>query len=304
MVESIDPRNGLPPPAPGPLPAGWDSATPPPPENPCYVGHEHTPPATRDDLQYACIFQLPAGSDRDCSTDPPPTACDCMDPANDNPLCQNTNTAGGQTQYNAKAYPGIRELTLLKAASSQGIVGSVCPAQVTTATSSDYGYRPAIKTIVDRLKQALGGQCLPRTLTPDANGQVSCIILEASRTNGACVCDGGMGRLDVGADRQQAVEAAKQDPLFLTAGWDCFCEIQQLTGEALQVCQNDGTTDSPMVGGQIVDGWCYVDATTAPPTGNPDIVASCPETEQRIIRFVGDGKGQPGATLFITCTGE
>jgi len=33
-------------------------------------------------------------------------------------------------------------------------------------------------------------------------------------------------------------------------------------------------------------------------------VANCDANERRLIRFVGDGKGQPGATLFITCTGE
>ncbi len=36
----------------------------------------------------------------------------------------------------------------------------------------------------------------------------------------------------------------------------------------------------------------------------PEIVANCPETEKRIIRFVGNGKGATGATLFITCAGE
>ncbi|MBW2456602.1 MAG: hypothetical protein JRI68_18940, partial [Deltaproteobacteria bacterium] len=64
-------------------------------------------------------------------------------------------------------------------------------------------------------------------------------------------------------------------------------------------------SDTPVsVQGNAVHGWCYVDATTVPPTGNPEIVANCPETEKRIIRFVGNGKGATGATLFITCSGE
>ena len=102
----------------------------------------------------------------------------------------------------------------------------------------------------------------------------------------------------------QAVEAAKQDPLFETAQWNCFCEITQVTGDELHACQYDAGTDCPNVGGVPVHGWCYVDASTVPPTGNEDIVANCPETERRIIRFVCDGKGAPGATLFVTCSGE
>lgn len=300
MIESIDPRPGIPAPNDGPLPAGWDSAT-----STAFTGHEYTPPTDRSDLQFACVFPLLPGGELDCAGDPVPTACDCMlnNTTNlppDKPLCQSTTATSGTTQWNAKAYPGIRELTVLKGASSQGIVGSICPAQLTNQSNKDFGYRPAIQTIVERLKEALGGKCLPRTLTPDENGQVSCIILEATRTGGNCVCDANIGRREIDAAHEQAKQAALADPLAATAGWDCFCEIEQLSGDELSECQNN--PDDTAVAG--LDGWCYVDATTAPPTGNPDIVASCPETEKRIIRFVGEGKGQPGATLFITCTGE
>jgi len=56
--------------------------------------------------------------------------------------------------------------------------------------------------------------------------------------------------------------------------------------------------------GQAANGWCYVDATTSPATGNPDIVKDCPATEKRIVRFVGNGGPAGGSTLFITCAGE
>src|SRR5690606_12276668 len=97
-----------------------------------------------------------------------------------------------------------------------------------------------------------------------------------------------------------AVKAAQKDPA--NPGWNCFCEIKQLEGngqgEPLNICQNDPGENLG------IDGWCYVDAATVPPTGNSEIVASCPPTEQRIIRFVGEGQGSTGATLFITCSGE
>ena len=138
----------------------------------------------------------------------------------------------------------------------------------------------------------------------DATGQVPCLILEASKTDN-CFCDPATGRRDVTAEHKQAEEAAKQDPLYLTAGWNCFCEIVQCTGTDLGVCQNDMSNgDNPMNGPNPVNGWCYVDGTVAPPLGNPTIVADCAATERRLIRFVGSGKGQPGATLFITCSGE
>jgi hypothetical protein len=288
MVSSIDPRAGLAAPNSGYM-------TDP------YNGHEFTVGDKRDDLQYACIFQLPA--QRECAG--ATTSCDCVDAPVDNPLCQSAAGTYGTIQYQAKAYPGTRNLQVVRLLGDQGIVGSICAKQLDNAAANDYGYRPAIQSIVERLKQALGGQCLPRSLTPDANGQVPCLILEASRVDGQCICDPAMGREPVGADHTQAVEAAKQDPLYQTAQWNCFCEIVQPTGEALAVCQNDATSDSPQLpNGDVVNGWCYVDATVAPAVGNPLIVADCAATERRIIRFVGQGKGLPGATLFITCSGE
>jgi hypothetical protein len=59
-----------------------------------------------------------------------------------------------------------------------------------------------------------------------------------------------------------------------------------------------------LISGQPVNGWCYVDASTVPATGNAEIVKSCPDNEKRMIRFVGDGEAATGATLFITCSGS
>ena len=59
-----------------------------------------------------------------------------------------------------------------------------------------------------------------------------------------------------------------------------------------------------MVNGNEVDGWCYVDAAASPPVGNAEVVAKCPDNEKRILRFVGQGAAQSGATLFISCETE
>lgn len=270
-------------------------------------GNEYTV-ANRDDLQYACIFDLldPATGlpdSRDC-TDPNNNAgCDCpltntVDKQTDKPLCD-PDPANDHIQIRAKAYPGVRLLQTLKSMGGQGIVGSVCPAQLSDGTRKDFGYRPAIQSIIDRLKTKLGGQCLPRTLIPDPSGQVSCLIIEASNTNNNCDCTAN-GRSEIPVESAAAKQAAQNDPSAANA--DCFCAVTQLTGDQLIACQED-TNDAPVVGGAPIHGWCYIDATTSPPVGNPLIVQGCPDTEKRLIRFVGDGEAQAGATLFITCTG-
>lgn len=241
--------------------------------------------ATGSDLQYACIFPLttPQPNTQDCAQ--------CIDASCNNPLCN------GTTQVNAKAYPGLRELAVVRGMGGQGITASVCPAQQNNPAADDFGYRPAVAAIIDRLKTALGGQCLPRKLTPDAEGNVPCLVLEAS-VNDACDCNAVPGRRPVPEDKAGAIEAAKQDE-FKNDLWNCFCEIVQLTGEDRTTCQTQEEVAS------TINGWCYIDATTVPPTGDPALVASCPPNEQRLVRFPNpSSEPQTGATVFITCSGE
>ena len=96
------------------------------------------------------------------------------------------------------------------------------------------------------------------------------------------------------------MKSAQANPVVAEQGIDCFCEITQLEGEALAACQDD-PSDPPLLEGAPVSGYCYVDATTSPPTGNPELVAHCPAAEQRLLRFVGAGSPLPGAVVFIRC---
>ncbi len=113
-------------------------------------GHDWT--ISNDDLQYACIFPLLPGTERDC-TNTNLTACDCTNQNNDSPLCQaDPNNANKPTlQVRAKAYPGIRQLELVKSLEDQGLIGSICPAQLSDATAQSYGYRPVVNSLVDWL---------------------------------------------------------------------------------------------------------------------------------------------------------
>jgi hypothetical protein len=89
----------------------------------------------------------------------PPPGCDCgavFKPEDYKPLCQSpADGTYGNTQYFAKAYPGIRELSLLKALGNQGLTASVCAKNLTDDTRSDYGYRPAIDLLIAELKRAV-----------------------------------------------------------------------------------------------------------------------------------------------------
>src|SRR6185437_3987831 len=142
-------------------------------------GHEWNPSGASmeppGDIQYACIFDLP--SPRDCTQ--PGAVCDCTgDPAAENPLCDpNPNNGQSPTlQSRAKAYPGVKNLAIAKGMQDQGIVASICPKQISDPTLPDYGYRPAVAAILDRLKLALHALCFPKSLNHDASGEVACTM--------------------------------------------------------------------------------------------------------------------------------
>jgi len=258
-------------------------------------GHEQ--PEQTDNLQYACIFPLLAPIE--CFGQ---SGCGCNKPEG-NPLCQDAAGAYSKTQLYGKAYPGVRELGVLQGMGEQAIVASVCPANMVEATeddTEDFGYRPAIGALIERLKGKLGYQCLPRKLTPEENGQVSCLVLEARKSE-SCSCKASDGRMAVEEDHGAAIQGAR-DSGIIDENNDCFCEIPQLDDEELTACQNE-KLDPMLVDGEQVDGWCYVDATSVPPVGEPALVPeSCASTERRLVRLVGNAKARPGSTLFIMCS--
>ncbi len=302
MLESPDPRTGT-------NPVTGDALSPPVNQsgpNPIN-GHEWKSSA-KNDLQYACIFDLPAP--RDCATLPADANCDCKDAMNAElrPLC---DPAKPTLQVRAKAYPGRRELQALAALGDQGITASICPAQLANPNGADYGYRPAVAAIAARLKQSFSAECLPRALTPNAEGSVDCSLFEARTLANAGDCGAACSappRAPL-APSDPLVAGAKSHPLYPALHWNCFCAVAQAHGPAgkdgkpmdLEACQTQ--TAVPVVNelGKPVDGWCYVDATSAPPLGNPQLVAQCPISEKRILRVVGAAATPPGATLFMAC---
>ena len=196
MIESTSPRQGT-------NPNIQVSITAPTSMNPtanAINGHEQNIPAL-DDLQYACTFKL--ATPKVCA--PGDSACDCSATqggdasavtAANSPLCQPpAGGAPGTTQYFAKAYPGARELTVLKAFGDNAIVASICPKLTTSANPTqdpNYGYNPAVTGLVNRLKEALKGKCLPRAIAhvTDPDGaptppSLACEVIEAQKA-GKC----------------------------------------------------------------------------------------------------------------------
>jgi hypothetical protein len=156
MIESYQPRAGLPLNAAGP-PVGDEAGD-------WYTDGE-TPVRVNlpVDREYACVFKL--ATPRNCdptnanNSEADISSCDCstLGLAADHvpAVCDTQNPL--QQDY-AKAYPTIRELLLARLLDGQGIASSICPIDVQdNAAGNDplYGYRPAVAAIVDRMAASL-----------------------------------------------------------------------------------------------------------------------------------------------------
>jgi len=191
-------------------------------------------------------------------------------------------------------------------------VASICP-KVLDMGNADYGYNPAVKAIIDRLKDALRGKCLPRPLVPasaDAPvaglepGQVPCAVVEAvlPPAGQSCGCDANANRLPIEREelRNAVLNKLKQNQSCGVKGGTpcesyCTCEIAQFAGADLTTCQNNKTPSQP--------GYCYINAAPGEPNvGNPDLVADCPADSKRLLNF-GEQTPAPGAIALVACLG-
>jgi hypothetical protein len=261
---------------------------------------------TADDLQYACIMPLPFARNCDEVDRLNEESCDCFSGGVDKPLCERFPGDGSPStiQYWAKAYPGLRQLSVLHdygEVSGNSVVASICARNVLNDQLPDFGYRPAMAAIVDRLKEKLSNRCLPRRLAA-TRGRVPCSLIEVRFDEPSCQCDESIARTipdeEIGAAiRQRLVDGfsarcGDNDPSCEAA---CLCNVEQ-AGDGLQACQN---LEDP-VG---AEGWCYVADTPDQSIGNPALVRDCPATHRRLLRFVGEGLA-PNSLTFVACTGD
>ncbi|MFO0668804.1 MAG: hypothetical protein U0235_04125 [Polyangiaceae bacterium] len=227
------------------------------------------------DLQYACTIELPSA--KDCSLPANKDACDCDKPT-DSPLCDSSNKT---TQTRGKAYPTISQLAVAKALGDQAIVSSICPPDPKNKTLNGqdnpfYGYRPAVRAIIDRLKNSLASQCLPQELSADPQGKVPCLILELFQDGANC------------ADKGLSIPDPKIVAKFKEAK---KAELGSSVDKAT-VCQADQILPADFVGDSCEKtkkaGWCYLTGKAAG--------GSCPQA----IKFSADGN-PVGAQVSLQC---
>src|SRR6185503_19977239 len=98
---------------------------------------------------------------------------------------------------------------------------------------------------------AMNGQCLLKPLPLDGNGQVACVVIEATRSE-SCDCN-ATARAPVAADHQCYLDSIKQQPG--ASDLTCFCEIEQTAGAATKDCALNQSVQG------TTNGFCYVDGT-------------------------------------------
>jgi hypothetical protein len=186
-------------------------------------------------------------------------------------------------------------------ATKNAIVASICPKEPDDESKTDFGYRPAVATIVDRLKEQLQEPCLPRPLSRKDDDSAACIIVEATQDAEGCT-----------GDFRQPIDESISDAVFsaLKSGSHCtgdgcnsfkLCEIPQIAPSA--------TEYNACIAGNGGNGWCYVDRDQFPnPDDVPEAVEAalekCPRTAQRKLRFAGEGKAKSGGLTFFACSGS
>ncbi len=267
MIESKGARAGLPPPSATRGDLGTDPIN----------GREWD--TAGNDLQYACTFDLP--TPRTCTS--MDTSCDCASMGTNPPLCGATL---GQ-QVRAKAYPTVREFMAVHALGDQGVIASLCPISLKVAKDDPtYGYNPAVKAIVDRLKNALTTQCLPQKLTRDTStNEVPCLVLaQLGQVTDSCAM-AGLPEPDPVIKQKFLEQQKAESGSTADGGVDLsklpVCQLPQITVAAGDTCSGDAK-----------EGWCYVEnASGKSPAGR------CPQA----LIFSGATGALAGATFSLQC---
>lgn len=276
----------------------------------------------RDRLQPSCMSPL----SEPLLCGPEQEGCLCSDqPARNTAAC--TQPAGGEsssTQYFTEAYPAPRILQVLRDFGESVVVAPICP-KITTGDEGapSFGFNPALAFFTERLANESRQRCFPRQLSPDEDGLLPCIVVEA-RPKGTpddffaeenqdpdnpCSLE---GRTEINPTTRRYVESQLRESQRCdgTTGLACedyhMCALKQLYGEAGRDCLM-----SPEVEDSGPPGYCYVDPSLKNKDGEyiagggldqeNRLVANCPASERRLLRFVGEDTPRPGSVTVIAC---
>jgi hypothetical protein len=259
-------------------------------------GHE-TLNIGNKDLQFACTFPLPVPIVCDQARFDSDEPCDCFnsDLQYNRALCQPPNGGvAGITQYYGKAYPGLRELRVLRGIGGHGIVASACPKSADLASAA-YGYRPAMDALAGRVARQIGRSCLTTDAEAGPDGRTACQLVTAS-TDAACSCSATQGLSAVSDEAKQPVLDQLAAVGYCGPGMACenlcLCELQQLSGADLQSCQTAAQAPD-------VPGFCYLNAVPGEtPAGDAELAAECVGSAPRRIRFSGGAPAESIALLY------
>jgi hypothetical protein len=306
--------------------------------NPINGSEQAVDPATRDDLQYACIFDL---EEPVPCTETNAAGCECNaeELVKQSPLCTYPEGSADGVQIKAKAYPSLRQLEVLRGVGEAAVVASICPKNIAPQTSEPaadpyYGYNPAVAAITDRLKGALSPGCMPRPLEkitqedvdfdradPEEVGMVPCTLVEVTPRSGigGCPACDTPGRAPL-AGSSRSVLPALEDYLAASGrcggsglpgcGELCSCEIRQLSGAEQLACRTEAVTAG-------LDGYCYVDPEGSRSEAEADgsvsavelaliegeaaLTASCHASERRLLRILGENLPAANGVVLLAC---
>jgi hypothetical protein len=259
-------------------------------------GHEQVNMGARD-LQYACTFPLPTPISCDQALFDADGACDCFtdDLPFNRPLCQPPGGGAATiSQTFGKAYPGLRELAVLKGIGGHGIVASTCP-KTADLTSDSYGYRPAMDALAGRVAKQIGRSCLNQDAHADADGRTACSLITASSA-AACTCPAAQGLSQPSPDVVGPVLEELASVGYCGPGMSCdalcLCELDQLSGADLTACQTaDQVPDAP--------GFCYLNAVQGEVhAGRAALAQDCVGAAPRRIRFTGGAPAESSIALL------
>ena len=155
------------------------------------------------------------------------------------------------------------------------------------------------------------GVCIPLAVPTTANGQNDCTVIEMKLGN-HCDCTEPGRRpateAQVAAGRRdlaRKLELGCDQPGMPACSSFCGCELQQMTGSALDSCRQDEVMHPDAV------GWCYLDPLNG--LGNPALVApgtGCGAPEDKLIRAQAphltdvDGSGMVLRHTVMACAVE
>jgi hypothetical protein len=302
MLESVDPRPAgelhpllrevAPVVAPDD-PTGW---------NPINGREQAVIAAERSDLQFACIF--PLAEPLPCTMENE-GVCECSPDefSKNSPLCdyEGGDPYAGVQRY-SKAYPGVRQLEVLRGLGDGAVTTSICPQpfpSLDLEPGPGWWYQPHMNALVERMKGWFGQRCLPRPFEVDEAKRVGCRIAEVSFDS--CDCSAP------GRSPASPADVAELESQLLAYGYCggetgircdslCACELAQFQGDDLATCQNDLAEPEDMY------GFCYVDPAAG--AGNPALVQGCQAEQRRTLRFMGEDVPALDKLAMIVCDPE